>query len=184
MAYISKQQQFMLVYRLQQLKYSQSREDILLGEAAKRLGGRWSKIGTPLIYTAATPELALLEVLVHLEGTPPEDMPPLAIITLQIPDESILKLRIEDLPQNWKEVPPPSSLQDFTKKWIDELQWFALQMPSAVMPKSNNYLLNPVHKSIKDVNIIEVETFSLDSRLLIHSRIDKIEDIYKQMTGE
>lgn len=174
----------MLVYRLQQLKYSQSRGDILSGEGARRLGGRWSKVGTPLIYTAATPELALLEVLVHLEGTPPEDLPPLAIITLQIPDESILKVKIESLPLHWQEVPPAESLQDFTNTWLDETIYLTKQIPSAVMSKSNNFLLNPLHFAIKDVNVIEIESFSLDNRLLNQSKIkSSLDDMFDEMKG-
>ncbi len=172
----------MLVYRLQQSKYSQSRVDILSGEGARRLGGRWSKVGTQLIYTAATPELALLEVLVHLEGTPPEDLPPLSIITLQIPDEDILKVKIQDLPKHWQEVPPSESLQDFTKTWLDEAKFLTMQIPSVVMPKSNNYLLNPLHLAIKEVNIVEIEPFSLDSRLWIQSKSPSVDDIFNEMT--
>lgn len=173
----------MVVYRIQQLKYSQNRGDILSGEGARLLGGRWSKVGTPLIYTAATPELALLEVLVHLEGTPPEDLPPLAIITLQIPDENILKTKFEELPQHWQNVPAPKSLQNFTNKWLEEHIYFAMQIPSAVMPKSNNYLLNPLHEALKEVNIIEIEPYTLDSRLLGKTKITpSLDDIFDEMT--
>lgn len=173
----------MLVYRIQQFKYSQSRTDILSGEGARLLGGRWSKVGTPLIYTAATPELALLEVLVHLEGTPPEDLPPLAIITLQIPDENILKTKFEELPQHWQNVPASQSLQNFTNKWLEEKSYFAMQIPSVVMPKSNNYLLNPLHEALKEVNIIEIELYTLDSRLLNKTKITpSLDDIFDKMT--
>jgi len=42
--------------------------------------------GTPLIYTSTTPELVLLETLVHLNGTPLRDRPPLVRITIELPD--------------------------------------------------------------------------------------------------
>lgn len=37
----------------------------------------------------------LVVVFVHLEVTPPKDLSPLAIITFQIPDDSIFKVKYE-----------------------------------------------------------------------------------------
>ena len=37
------------------------------GEGARSTGGRWNSEGTPLVYTAGTLSLALLEIIVHLE---------------------------------------------------------------------------------------------------------------------
>ncbi|GAB3221549.1 RES family NAD+ phosphorylase [Spirosoma arcticum] len=72
-----------LVYRIQKRQFVDS---VLTGEGARLNGGRWNPPGTPLIYTSTTPELALLETLVHLDGTPIRDLPPFVRISLELPD--------------------------------------------------------------------------------------------------
>jgi RES domain-containing protein len=56
-----------LAYRIQKGKHLAT---ALTGEGARLTGGQWNPIGTPLIYASTTPELALLENMVHLDGTP------------------------------------------------------------------------------------------------------------------
>jgi RES domain-containing protein len=48
----------MLVYRIARAAYS-----ALDGEGARRSGGRWNSPGTPVVYTAGSRALAVLEVL-------------------------------------------------------------------------------------------------------------------------
>ena len=52
----------MIVYRLCKAVYS-----ALDGEGARLWGGRWNSAGRPMVYAAASPSLAVLEVLVHLD---------------------------------------------------------------------------------------------------------------------
>jgi RES domain-containing protein len=40
----------------------------LTGEGARRFGGRWNSRGVGVIYTSASPSLAILEILVHLQA--------------------------------------------------------------------------------------------------------------------
>lgn len=156
------------VYRLQKQKYA-TPEAILSGEGTMRVGGRWNKRGVPLIYTATTPELAILETLVHFEGTPYDDLPPFVLVTLIIPD-SIVATKLEDLPSDWAAVPASLSTQKFTEKWLKERLFLALKVPSAIVPKSLNILLNPHHPKIEEVQIVEIESFLFDKRLLGKSK--------------
>ena len=55
-------------------------------EGARRYGGRWNPPGVGILYTSASPELALLEQLVHLPTLPYEDLPRLFLLTLSLPD--------------------------------------------------------------------------------------------------
>jgi len=41
--------------------------DPLDGEGARRVGGRWNSAGRPVVYTAGSQSLAILEALIHLE---------------------------------------------------------------------------------------------------------------------
>ena len=154
----------MKIYRFQKQKYA-THESILSGQGAFLVGGRWNKRFTLLVYTSTTPELALLETLVHLEGTPYQDLPPMSLATLEIPDDSILEVKIKELPTNWQEIPAPLSTQLFTQPWLNEKKFLALKIHSVILPISFNVLLNPLHSRISNIKILDIQTFSFDSRL-------------------
>lgn len=149
----------MQIYRLQKAKYT-TREAVLSGEGAYRTGGRWNLKGTPLVYTAESVALAILEILVHTEG----ELPPLMLTTLEIPN-SILEIDSATLPIEWNKLLPPISAQLFTQKWLTDRQFLCMKVPSTVALKSNNYLINPRHELIDSVRIVEVLPLNLDSRL-------------------
>ena len=95
----------MLVYRITNRKCASD----ISGTGAALYPGRWNKKGTPVLYTGTNREIALLEILVHI---PPMISPELDILTLEIPDDSVLTVEINDLPDNWDRYPAPSILSD------------------------------------------------------------------------
>ena len=86
----------MLVYRLYKSAYI---TEPLSAEGARRAGGRWNPKGYPILYTSATPELALLETVAHLN---PLYLPSFYLLVLDIPDAHHL-VRLADLPANWQD---------------------------------------------------------------------------------
>lgn len=86
-------------------------------------------------------------------------------ITIKTP---VSKERIKEnrLPKNWREYPGPEQLAAIGTGWIVQKASLLLEIPSAVMDKENNILINPLHKEIGKVSIAKVENFSFDSRLL------------------
>ena len=76
-------------------------DTILDGIGAQLRGGRWNARGRPLVYTATTPELCFLEYMVHLEGTPLADLPPLVLCEIEVPDQAIAYLEAKNLPPGW-----------------------------------------------------------------------------------
>jgi RES domain-containing protein len=148
----------MLVYRLAKTKYSKD----LTGTGASRFGGRWNNKGTPVIYTGASLEIALLELLVH---APPMMIPKLDAVTIKIPDNSIVEITTKQLPINWQEYPAPSILAEIGESWIDSNESLALRVPSAVVSSSHNYILNCSHKDFRKVKITKCEKFRFDPRL-------------------
>src|SRR5437763_13633524 len=42
--------------------------DDLTGEGARQSGGRWNRVGTPMVYASGSIELACLETIVHLRA--------------------------------------------------------------------------------------------------------------------
>jgi len=155
----------MLVYRITKAAYASD----LSGEGARRFGGRWNRKGVPMIYTAESPSLALLEVLVHLPlSTLPKNY---QLVTITIQDEIYIEtIEAHSLPADWKRVPAPDSLAEIGSDWAIGLSSVALRVPSAVITGQKNILLNPRHAEFEYVTIVQTETFEFDSRLRNESK--------------
>lgn len=171
----------MLVYRLQKVEYAQTRTDILSGEGSRRFGGRWNPIGVPLIYVSATPELAHSEYMIHQKFLPP---PACNLVTIQIPDESVTKISLETLPEGWRSYQNYERTQKLTELWLKEQRSLVLQVPSAIVPMSHNYLINPLHSDLEKVNIIKSEIFIFDERFLTNSATNFMTSLFNEMTNE
>lgn len=151
----------MLVYRIYKSKYA---NDPLSAEGAKRAGGRWNPKGFPLLYTSATPELALLEVIAHFD---PSYIPNYHLLVLNIPDPN-RHLIPNDLPSSWKtDTPYDRTTQYFLLDWLENPDSLVVGVPSAIVERSTNYLIHTQHPSfISDVQIVENRIFKLDLRLV------------------
>lgn len=148
----------MNVFRITSNKYAAN----LWGTGAAIYGGRWNKIGSPVLYTGENKEIALLETIVH---TPPMLIPNLDILILEIPNDSITELSIENLPKNWTDYPAPTILSEIAEKWILEAKTIALKVPSCIIHTTHNYILNCRHPKYSDVKLISRKNFHFDSRL-------------------
>lgn len=155
----------LLLYRIQKQQFVAS---LLSGEGARRYGGRWNPEGTPLIYTAASPELALLETLVHLDGTPLQDLPPYVQVTLSLPAELIEAIPEATLPSDWNQQPAPDHIARLLLPRLrPDYPFLGFAVPSTVLPGSptRNVLLNPVNTLIGQVEIVNVRQLTFDGRL-------------------
>ena len=148
----------MLVYRITGKKYA----DDLTGTGAAMFGGRWNKKGTPVLYTGESKDIALLETIVHI---PPLLIPDLDIITLEIPDDSVLVIPVEELPNNWKSYPAPIVLSEIGENRIMEGKTIAMKVPSCIIHTSHNIILNCRHPEFAKVKLIDKQNFEFDSRL-------------------
>lgn len=150
----------MLVYRICKERYAND----LSGEGAKRFGGRWNKIGTPLVYTSCFASLAVLELMVHFSRN--EIQFPFVISCLEVDAQyAILEERL--LPQNWKQLHHNSVLHGITNDWIIQNNSVALKVPSAILPIEQNVLLNPLHHDFKKVKIKWQRKFFFDERFFV-----------------
>lgn len=141
-----------------------------VSSALTRLGGlyaagRWHHKGQPIVYTSATPSLAALEVLVHVDpALAPSDV---RLLELDVPSElTVERCEPEKIISEWRIYPAPSELQDFGSQWLTSLRSAVLQVPAAVMPVESNFLLNPRHPEFERVSVVREVPFSFDSRLL------------------
>jgi RES domain-containing protein len=149
----------MIVYRVGKTKFSKD----LLGEGARLNGGRWNHINTPCIYTSESRALAVLEysVNVNIDEIPRS----LSITTFEIPDQGIWELGISDLPGNWRESPAPASTKELGTKILTNPDLLIIKIPSAVISREFNYLLNPKNAGSRNFKIIDISDFVYDVRI-------------------
>ena len=134
------------------------------GEGSRLYGGRWNEPGTPVVYTAGSLSLAVLEQLVHLDPSQlPDDYVAYAV---EIPDGlEIERVKISDLPDQWNRRAEVRSLQRMGEQWAREQNAAVLSVPSAVIPEERNYLINPRHADSDQIDVVHGRPFDFDPRL-------------------
>lgn len=143
----------MRVYRLARAPFA-----ALDGEGARLYGGRWNTPGRALIYAAASPSLAVLEILVHLD-LPPELVPDdYRLLTIKVPDDLPLK-RLETIPAD------PAACRAAGDAFLQDGSRAALAVPSVVVPQEHNLLINPAHPLAGQIRTIQNDPFAIDARL-------------------
>jgi len=150
----------MIVYRLGKQAFIND----LSGYGAEKTGGRWNSKGVPVLYTAASRALAVVEIAVHVPlGIIPTDY---YLATIEIPDQiSIPRIEIADLPANWNRNPFIKTTQLIGDNVIKSNKHLVIQVPSAAVAGDHNYLINPRHPDFKSVKLKSVDAFEFDLRL-------------------
>ncbi len=138
----------------------------LSGNGGLKASARWHTRGHRIVYLSSTPASALLEILVHLEIE--EDHLPRSYKLLEIqPRDDVSIEKVEDwaiLPKGWpKKLSVTRALGD---QWLNRNSSALLQIPSALVPHTSNFLLNPLHKDAAKILIVSVSRQGLDRRLL------------------
>ena len=136
----------MQAWRLSKARYAGD----LSGVGAAREGQRWNHPGQRAVYLGLTPEITVLEMLVHFNGAPSA---PLALCCYELPDEAELMQQpgLADLP--------------LAVAWLSSMKGLALVLPSVVVPQARNLLVNPLHPAIERVRLVDQAPFRLDQRL-------------------
>lgn len=148
------------VWRLVTARFANS---AFSGEGARLYGGRWNRKGTPLVYTAGSQSLAMLEMLVQDEPLRARYV----MIPARIPKAvKIERIKIEKLPADWRDLAAREQLQAIGSTWAKRQANAVLAVPSAVIPSETNYLLNPLHADFKKIEIGKPENFITDLRLI------------------
>lgn len=148
----------MKIYRLTKPQYASD----LSGNGAKINGGRWNLEGTPCVYAGSTRAICVLEFAVHVDR---EDVPKnLSLVEIEVPNHSILKLTAKNLPTNWLE---QQISQGIGTQMLSENKYLIIQIPSIIIPKEFNFLINPNHSDFHKVVIKNIDIFKLDERIKI-----------------
>lgn len=143
----------MLLYRLGSVRYP-----IWDGTGAARAGGRWNDRGTQVIYAAASLALAMLERLVQrreLGGT--------MLVEARVPDDIPVE-QLAELPPGWRQIGSPEARAIGTG-WLRSRRAVLLAVPSAIVPRERNILVNPDHPDAARIAVSAPERLDWDSRL-------------------
>jgi RES domain-containing protein len=147
-------------WRIVQERYSQ---EVFSGEGARLYGGRWNSAGYAAVYAAGSRALAVLEMLVHLDG--PQLLNSYLLYEATFSELLVTELPVGDLPRDWRDDPAPRSAQKIGDEWIRGGASAVLRVPSVLIPQEHNYLLNPLHAEFGKIRISGPERFAFDSRL-------------------
>jgi len=132
------------------------------GLGASLYGGRWNHKGTPVIYAAASRALCALEVLANADELAGDYI----VTPIEVPgDLTVTTLSIEALPFNWNAGKAINETADIGTDWANSLTSAVLVVPSAVIPREHNYILNPLHPDFSKIRFSSPEPFYFDDRL-------------------
>ena len=151
----------MLVYRIGSRRYTAND-----GSGAARFGGRWNHVGIPMIYAAESRALCALEILAGSRELANDYIS----IPIEIPSEIPFRiLSSEELPESWNSAQHPNSTRELGTAWALSKSTAILLVPSAVLPRECNYLINPQHPDFLRIIFHAAESFDFDERLTTRS---------------
>ena len=152
----------MRVWRLCQAGYA---KEALSGEGGMRASARWHDQGTRIVYTSSTLSLAALELLVRTDRA--YAPPGLVAVEIELPSSlDIERVTRSRLKAEWDAYPAPAFTRAFGSNWVAAMRTAVLEVPSAVIPRESNFLLNPAHPRFRRIRVVGRSPFSFDSRLL------------------
>jgi RES domain-containing protein len=137
----------------------------LSGKGAEKSGGRWNRVGTPMVYCSTTRALACLETLVHLAKKPL----PLNryLVEIKMPESAwaaAVELEGSTL-VGWDAEPAGMTSLDWGTAWAAGGTTLLARVPSVVVPEEFNVLINPAHLDLVSLKAVKVRKWLYDARL-------------------
>jgi len=135
----------------------------LSGEGGKIASARWHTKGNLVVYLAETPSGAMLEHLVHLLANEGQLPPTYDLLEVQAPEEFAIKELLPLAGVDWKE--DLLLTRRIGDEWLGRRETPLARVPSAIMPRTWNILLNPEQPDARQVRIETVIRERFDNRL-------------------
>ncbi len=110
------------------------------------------------------PALALLEVMVNFDLAPDELPADYQLLEVDCSAVGVLSLNDDQPGEQWEDSRPLT--QSIGSEWLVSGASALLKVPSAVVPKSWNYLLNPRHADAAHATIRSSSRHPFDPRLV------------------
>ena len=122
----------LIAWRLLTARYAQS---AFSGEGARLYGGRWNRKGAPLVYTAGSQSLAMLEMLVQDEPLRARYVMVAATLPTNLKIERVTP---DQLPADWRDPGAREQLQTIGSDWARRRSSAVLAVPGVVIPTETN----------------------------------------------
>ena len=133
------------------------------GWGGRKFSSHWTSLGRRVVYFAESSTAALVETLVHLE-VESEDTPDFyTLLKIAVPDDLAIQPLDPPAGSEWKQ--DLKLTQRMGDAWLASLETVLARVPSAIAPRTWNYLLNPAHPDAKKVQVAEVIKERFDNRL-------------------
>ena len=118
-----------------------------------------------MVYASESIALAALEAFVHFDtGFIPKG---LVLVALDVP-EGVRVAKLPEnpaLPRDWRAYPAPESLNLLGDQWVETGKTALLRVPSAIIPESFNYLINPGHADARIISATIERPYLFDVRM-------------------
>jgi len=141
-----------------------SNYDGLDGRGGLLASARWHTQGRPVVYLAASPAGALVEVLVNLELDASRLPGNYTMLKVEAPDDiPVRRVEVGSLPEGWaSDLATSRSLGD---EWLASGESALLEVPSAILSDTWNVLLNPLHPDAARIKVVGQRAYPYDRRL-------------------
>lgn len=153
----------MQLFRLARRPFVEGPGGAFSGEGAYLAGSRWNTPGRRMAFAAQSESLATLEYLVH--ATSEAYFHDTVLVVAQLDERYVAALNTAALPKDWRSFPPAAATQRIGDEWIAAQTSVALEVPSAVVPRERNVLINPRHRDFPKLKVVAIEEWGVDPRL-------------------
>lgn len=127
---------------------------------------RWNAKGRFEIYTAGNRALASIENLVHRSGEGNNSL--YKVMVIEIADTILIEeIQTSDLKKDWHFIDKYSYHQLLAGKWLNEQKSGVLRVPSVVIKKKCNYLINPNHPHFNKITLTDSEELDFNQRFAL-----------------
>lgn len=135
----------------------------LSGEGGLKYSARWHTAGHRVVYLAESPAGALIEQLVPLQLNEKNWPAFYPLMQVTAPDGMEVETLSMPVGDEWKRL--PSVTRGLGDEWLRSKRTALALVPSAIMPSTWNFLLNPDHPEATEIRIIEIARAVSDPRL-------------------
>jgi RES domain-containing protein len=89
--------------------------------------------------------------------------PEFTLLKIEGPDGRVSVVKPKDLPEDWRA--RLEATRDFGTAWLRGKEGVLLQVPSAIVPETANFLFNPMHIDAAKFRIAQAFAYPFDARL-------------------
>ena len=137
--------------------------DDLSGNGAAKNPGRWNDDGQPVVYTAPTIAMAILETAAHIDaaGLPLNRF----LVRIEVPDgswDAREQASVSSLPRTWSAIPAGKGSVDVGAAWLRSVRSLVLVVPSVIAPEEPTTLINPAHRDARLLRADVVRPFEYE----------------------